>query len=347
MTTNEEALASYVDRQVQIKLAAARGGFDASSLTIRGIMGDFKDVLENLWDNTWASQTALTVSADAESVTHGWMGQPPPFRQWLGGLNLVGMNPFEITITNKDYEASTEVSLHDLRRDKTGGTILAKLGQLAQRAHQHVEELLVADVIVANATAYDSVALFAASHVIGGSGTLSNLLTVTDLPGLNVATAARPTREEAAVILTQAVAYFFRMKDDQGRKANQGAKKFLLLCPVGMAAGFQQAINSMLYVTGGSPTVNTARTPAGAPMEIAVVPEPLLDDEDTEVCYLFRTDAPGNRPLIYQTEVDPHVRVIGEDSEHAIKNNAIVFTARATRGVAPGEWRQALKLTLS
>ena len=324
-------------RPRDVKLAAARGGFDTSLLTTRGIMGVFKDALENAWDQSWASRIGLLIPADAESITHRWLGQTPGVREWVGGLLLQGMDVNSLTIVNHDYETSLEVSLHDLRRDKTA-QLTMRIAELASRFVNHWEELLIAS-LVANPTCYDGQSFFSTSHSSGDSGTLSNLLTNATLPALDVATAARPTREEASAIMVQAAVKFFSYKDDKGKKANQGARQFLILTNPEIAAPFKQASVADRFVTGGTPNQKNLG------WEFEVVPEPLITS--TDVAYVFRTDAPASRPYILQTEVDPEIKVIGPDSEHAIKNNAVVFSGRATRGIGPGEWRQALKLTLS
>ncbi len=318
-------------------LAAARGGPDNSLLTERGIMGIFFDALESTFDETWASRVGIMIPADAESITHRWIGQTPGLRQWVGGLLAKGANVQGITITNADYEATLEISTHDKRRDKTGG-ILRRIGELAMRANNHWEELMVTS-LEANPTCYDGQSYFSPSHASGDSGTQDNVMTSADLPGLDVTTPTRPTREEAAVIMTQAAAQFYNYKDDKGKKTNQGARNFLILCPPNMSVGFEQAIRQQLEVTGGSPRAQSLR------WSFEVAPEALLSS--TTVMYFFRTDGLSSKPYILQTEVDPHLIVIGPDSEHAKKNNSELYSLRTTRNVGPGEWRHALQCTLS
>ena len=113
----------------------------------------------------------------------------------------------------------------------------------------------------------------------------------------------------------------------------------MLLCPPTMMPGFLQAVKHMFGVTGGT------RLTEGFDWMWDIVPEPRL--ASSTVAYLFRTDAPSSKPVILQSEVDPYVDVIAEGSEHAKKNNSHLYTVKATRYVGPGEFRQALKLTLS
>ena len=319
------------------KLAFARGGFDNSALTERGIRGIFYDALENAFDLTWASAVGIMIPSDTLVEKHRWLGQTPGMREWVGGLLARGMLDFEIQIENKDFEATVEVSTHDLELDKTGHIVL-RIQEPAARPNSHWEELLVS-LIESNPTAYDGHSFFSATHSSGDSGTLSNLLTAGDLPALNVTTAARPTREEAADILVQAAAHMFSYKDDKGKKANQGARSFLVVVPPNMAPGFEQAISLSLYATGGSNRLG------GLGWQFDVVAEPELSS--ATVAYFHRVDAAASRPYILQSLKEPTLDIIGMDSEHRKKNNSVIYSAKASRNVGPGEWRQALHLTLS
>jgi phage major head subunit gpT-like protein len=320
------------------RLAAARGGYDNSALTERGILGIFFDSLEASFDRMWASRVGLLIPADAESQTHRWIGQTPKMREWLGGLLAKGLNDTGITIVNRDFEASMEISAHDHRRDKTGG-IQRRVGELAAQANDHWCQLLIDVCLEGAPTAYDGLSLFHSAHTFGDMTAFDNDLEVGTIPALQVATAARPTREEASDILIQSTAHFFTAQDDKGSVANQGARQFLLLCPPAMGPGFLQAVRHDLGVTGGT------QLTSGLGWTWEVVMEPRL--ASSTVAYLMRTDAPSSRPFILQSEVEPYVDVIAEGSEHAKKNNSHLYTVKATRYVGPGEFRQVLKLTLS
>lgn len=321
----------------RLALANARGGPDNSGITERGIRGLFYDALETSAQNIWARQVGLYLPSDTLVEKHRWLGQVPEPRKHFGGLNATGLTNFSLDVTNEDFEATVEFSLHDWRRDKVGN-ITRRFSELARSFEEHWNSLSVTQLESGN-LAYDGVALFSASHSIGSSGTLSNLLTSSDLASLNVTTAAAPTKAECGRVLADLAAYFYRYKDDQGRPANQGAKRFMLLCHPAVAPGFIQAVRDEYYVQGGTnETRNLGQT-------FDIVPEPRL--ASTTVVYMFRTDGPSSKPLILQEEKAPSIQVVGPDSEHAIKNNSVLAVAKACRAVAPGEWRMAIKATLS
>lgn len=328
----ERFVAKHIDR-----LASARAGFDNSALTERGIRGLFYDALETTADVTWAVRVGLFVPSDTETEKHRWLGATPGFREWVGGLLANGIANLGIEITNRDYEDTISISVHDRRRDKTGH-ILRRIGEMAMRANNLWEELIVA-LLEANPTCYDQQALFSAAHASGDSGTLKNLLTASEIPALNVTTAARPTKAECAIILQQLASHFFTFKDDKGKKANQGARNFLGVVPPNMYGPMQAAVADALYPQGGTNELSNLG------WNFSVVPEPELSSET--VLYLFRTDAPSSAAFILQEEVAPHIDVIAEGSEHTKKTNEELYIAKTTRGVGPGEWRHVLKATLS
>lgn len=321
-------------------MGSARGGFDNSALGERGVLGIFFDALEGAFERSWSSRVGVRIDADSEVMTHRFLGHVPAFREWIGGIQVKGLNDYEILVRMKDFEAAVGISLHDLRRDKTGH-LTRRLGELAEGANiNHWEELLVA-LISANPTAYDGVAFFSAAHVHGESGTLKNLLTSTEVAQLDVATATNPTKDEAIAILGGLVGYASKMKDDQGRFYNKSAREWLLLVPTNLYAAFAAAARQMQVATGGPNPLNALED------KFTVVKEPGLDAQSTSVIYLFRIDGLGARPFILQEEVAPHLDILDENSDYAKLNNKALYIAKATRNVAPGEFKHAFKATLS
>lgn len=315
----------------------ARGGPDHSALTTRGIRGIFYDALELAMSQQWASRIGLYVASDTATENHKWLGSVPEPREHFGGLLRQPMNDYGLAVTNADYELTMPISLHDYRRDKTGH-IARKIAELATAWADHWNKLAVS-VFEDNDTAYDSTALFATTHSIGSSGTIDNALVAGTLAQLNISDADNPTKAEAAAILAGLAATMWTYKDDQGRPCNQGAKSFVCVVHPNVFPGFQSAIADELYVQGGS---NELR---GLGLSFDLVVEPRLASDT--VGYFARTDGTGSKPLILQSELEPTLQTVGPDSEHAIKNSEILYVSKACRAVAPGEFRQVIKFTMS
>ena len=318
--------------------AEARGGPDNSGITERGIRGIFYDTLELAARDMWSVRLGLPVASDTKTEKHRWLGSVPEPRRHFGGLNLQPLRNYSLDITNEDFEVSLPISLHDWERDKISH-LSRKVAELSVSWADHWN-VLSTEVLENNDTAYDGVALFAGTHSIGDSGTMDNDLAAGDVPALNVADASRATKAEASAILTGLSAYMFGYKDDYGRPANVMAKNFLLVCTPTQYPGFRQAIADELYVQGGSNEL------ARLGLNFDVVAEPRLTGGDS-VVYLARTDGISQKPFIHQREKEPDLQFCGPDSEHAIKNNEVVYVSKARRAAAPGEFRHIVKATLS
>lgn len=321
----------------KLATAYARSGPDHSTLTARGVRGIFYDALELAMAQQWASRIGLYLASDTLTENHRWLGAVPEPRKHFGGLNAQPVTAQSLAVTNEDFELTVPFSLHDMRRDKTGH-IARKISELAVAWADHWNKLAV-EVFEDNDTAYDGTALFSSSHSVGSSGTIDNDLASGDLGQLNISDADNPTKAEAAAILSALAAHMWTFNDDAGRPCNQGAKNFLAIIHPNVFPGFQAAVADELYVQGGS---NELR---GLGLSFDIVVEPRLASDT--VGYFARTDGPGSKPLILQSELEPTLQYVGPDSEHAIKNNQVLYVSKACRAVAPGEFRQVLKFTMS
>lgn len=317
--------------------ATARGGPDNSAITERGIRGIFYDALELAAQSTWAMQVGLYMPSNTRTEKHRWLGQVPEPREHFGGLNASPVNDFSLDVTNVDYEITLPFSMHDQMWDQVGH-IARRTGELSTAWADHWNRLAI-EVMEGNDTAYDGVAMFSGSHSIGDSGTLDNDLALGDVAALNVSDASRPTKAEAAAILSDLAAFMYSYTDDKGRPANQAMKSVLLLCSPRALPGFRNAIADKLYITGGSNEL------ANLQQSFMAVADPRLASDS--VIYLFRTDGISSKPLILQEAKAPTLQVVGPQSEHAIKNNEVLFVSKACRAVAPGEFRQVIKATMS
>ena len=328
-----------LDVSIVERLAAStgRGGPDNSDLTERGIRGLFLENLELGAVKNWALQAGLLFESDAVTEKHRWLGQVPEPRKHFGGLNLNKLRNLGVDITNEAYETSIWWAKRDWKLDKTS-CLARRVPQLATAYLDHWNKLLV-DLMVANAAAYDGVALFATAHSIGDSGTMDNALVAGTLPALNVTTAARPTRDESIDILSGMASHFFTFKDDQGRPANQAAGEFLMVCPPAMAPGMIAATRDLMSNSGSTNPLSNLGWKFG------VAPEARLTN--TAVCYLIRVDDKSAPAFILQEEDTPSVEILGEGSEHWIKNNEAIATAKASRAVGAGDFKKIIRGTLS
>jgi len=321
----------------QLAAANARGGPDNSALTERGIRGQFYEQLEIKSKNTWAIAAGLFFMSDAVTEKHRWLGQVPEPRRHYGGLNLNKLRDLGVDITNEDFETSIQFNKRDWRLDKTGH-MSRRLPQLALAYSDHWNKLCV-EIVENNPLAYDGVAFFSTAHSIGDSGTMDNALVAGTLDALNVTVPAVPTADECVRILSGMAAHFLSFADDQGRPANASAHEFVMVCPPKMAPGMVAAAKGALRNSGSSnPNLDLE-------WNFTIVPEQRLSAAAD--CFMFRVDDKSSPAFILQEEDTPTVEILGEGSQEWIYNNRAVATAKATRAAGPGDFKKAIKATLS
>src|SRR3990172_9481985 len=113
----------------------------AERLSSRAIIGEFYKTLEQDIGASWIGGLSMYFASDQNSEEYPWLGMTPMMREWIGGRNAKGFRENGITIKNKHYEATLEVLLKDLRRDKTG-QVMVRIREMAQRANAHWASLI-------------------------------------------------------------------------------------------------------------------------------------------------------------------------------------------------------------
>lgn len=312
-----------------------------AELGSRAIRGMFYEALEANKPVSWVEAVSNLFNSDQESETYKWLTQSPVMREWIGGRLAKAFKSNGITIENKKFEASVEFLKKDIRRDKTG-QIMIRLRDLVARSETHWASLL--STLLLNGTsglAYDGKAFFAADHVEGNSGTLTNLLTNSDYSSLNVATATKPTAVELASALMDVIVHFYLMKDDQGEPRNEDALRFQVQCPVTMQAAMQTAVSKEL-LNAGSGTIQNPLT--GTKFTIDVIPNARLTWTDKFA--VLRADAQA-KPFIRQAETEVDLKMKAEGSDFEYDHDAWQFGIDANRNVGYGMYWQAVLATLS
>jgi len=315
----------------------------ASGLGSRSIIGKFFAALEQYMGSTWIEALSMLFDSDQESETYKWLGQVPAMREWLGGRHAKAFRENGITIANKTFEATLNILLDDIRRDKTG-QIDIRIAELAQRAGSHYATLL--STLIANGTGstsglcYDGQYFFDSDHSEGDSGTQVNLLTSSQVTELDVTTATAPTAAEAVSAILGVVAYMLNYKDDQGEPMNSEAKNFLVMTSPALWKRLVPAVINPVVNSGDTNAIVSLRQDG---FDIKLAANPRLTY--TTQFVTFRTDAPA-KPLIRQEEVPLEVKAKGEDSEYAFDNRAIQVGVSAIRNVGYGLWQYASHATL-
>lgn len=309
----------------------------ASSLGSRAIIGEFYATLEQDLGGMWIGPTSNLFSSNQESETYKWIGQAPAMREWIGGRQARALRDAGVTITNKTFEATLEVLLDEIRRDKTG-QVMVRVRELAQRTNAHWAKLLTDLIIAGESTAcYDGQYFFDTDHQEQDSATQSNDITS------DITTTTAPTAGEFETAILKSMEAIIGFVDDTNEPMNETAKSFLVMVPVPFMSAAAAAIGSEIIVDSSTSRTNrilTLGSLGGFTVELAVNARLTW----TTKFATFRTDA-ETKALIRQEEEAVTVDALAEGSEEEFKNKRHLYGVKAIRNVGYGYWQRACLTT--
>ncbi len=302
----------------------------------RAIIGEYYARLEQDLGNTWQAAVSNYFTSSQESETYKWLGQVPGMREWIGGRQAKGLRVDGVTIKNVLYEATLEIDIDDLRRDKTG-QILVRIGELAQRTNAHWAKLLSALINGGPSTVcYDGQFFFDTDHVTGDSGSQSNDVS------FDAATASAPTAGEFESAILSSVEAMYGFLDDQGEPINENARKFLVMVKPSHLKAAAAALNNPIIIDGSTSRTNTLTTLGGWQFELAVNARMSISNAFAT----FRTDG-DVQSLIRQEEEGVKVAAIAEGSELEFKERKHHYGVSAIRNVGYGLWQRSVLTTFT
>lgn len=315
----------------------------AATLGSRAIIGEFYKTLEQDLGNSWIPGLSNYFTSDQDSETYKWLGMVPQMREWIGGRNAKGFRDNGITIENKHFEATLEVLVRELRRDKTG-QVLVRVRELAQRANAHWAKLLSTLILNGNASVcYDGQYFFDTDHAEGDSGTQSNSISVdiSALPGAVHGSTTAPSVEETQGSIMSAIQAIYGFKDDQGEPLNENARNFLVMVPPSL---WQPAMSAIYTPIAGALQSSLDQIRMGGLTIIPVVNARL--STWTANFAVFRTDSEV-KPFIRQEEEPIQMKAIAEGSELEFKEDKHHYGLDSWRNVGYGIWQNACLVTMT
>ncbi|MBS1771167.1 MAG: Mu-like prophage major head subunit gpT family protein [Acidobacteria bacterium] len=285
----------------------------------------------------WVASISNEIESDQESEQYVWLGTAPSMRPWTGGRQPDTLRENDYRVYNKDFEATLEIKIDWLRRDKTG-QIQLRINQLVESANLHDAELLSALILVAGSTVcYDGQYFFDTDHQEGDSPSQANMTTHTSSIGSTGVTAA-----EFGDALITAIQNMLLLKDDRGRPMNQSAKRFLLMVPVALMKAAYTALGADIILSGGQSQTNIVKAVGSyGGFIFDVVTNARLTWTDKFV--LFRQDAAA-KPFVKQIEVPLQVSALAEGSEEEFKNKRHLYGVNRTMNFGLGMWQGAYQM---
>ena len=301
-------------------------------LTSRAVIAEIYNRL-TLGDSSWVNRYAMKVDSRQQTENYAWLGMVPQMREWVGGRLAKGLRESTFSITNKDYEATLEVLVKELRRD-AGGQLRIRIAELARRVLSHPAALMSTKIIAGESSAcYDGQFFFDTDHSEGDSGTQDN-----DRTGA-AATGTTPTVQEMRDAIMTCLQAILGFKDDQGEPMNENARAFEIMVPTVYWGVAQSAVG--LGILGGGEVNILPNLPE---MNLTVVPNPRLTWTDKFA--VFRTDG-DTKPFILQEEVPVAVSAIAEGSELEFKEKKHWYGVEWGGAVDYGFWQHACLYTFT
>lgn len=310
----------------------------AQGLSSRAIIGRFYETLNANTGAAWVDPISMLFESNMESETYKWLGMSPAMREWIGGRQAKGFRENGITIINKNFEATLEVLVDELRRDKTG-QIMRRVDELAIRTNSHWASLLSTLIMAGDGTTaglcYDGQSFFDTDHSEGDSGTQDNDLTA------NISAPTAPTADDMEEAILSMITAILGFKDDRGEPMNEDAMSFVVMTPTNMMAAALAAVR-LPVITDGS-AARTAVLP-NTDFKIKPVTNPRLTDADTFYC--FRADGRA-KPFIRQEEQGVQIAAIAEGSELEFTEKKHHYGVSAIRNVGYGYWQHACQMVFT
>ncbi len=311
----------------------------ASSLSSRAIIGEFYNTLEATKASSYIEKIAMQFDSDQASETYAWLGMAPAMREWVGGRQPKAFRENGLTIVNKRFEATVDVLLDDIRRDKTK-QIMTRIGELADRAVAH-DGYLLSDLIAngASRTCYDGQFYFDTDHTEGENTTnQSNSITFDISDNGTGGTPTAPTARTVQYAILNGVAQILSFKDDRNEPMNEGASNFLVMA--------SPALMSPVLAATGNPVLDSGATNTITQMDgyrIQAVINPRLTWTDKFA--VFRTDGRA-KPFILQQEIPLSMTAKAEGSDYEHDYDAWQFGVKKLGNAGYGNWQHAVLQTL-
>jgi phage major head subunit gpT-like protein len=313
-------------------------------ITSRAVRGMLQQALTVNTGPAWIDAISNFFTSDQASEEYPWLSSTPAMREWVGGRNAKGFTENSLTIANKHYEATLEVLLKDLRRDKIDA-LRMRINELGRRAGTHWASLLSTLIINGEATAcYDGHYFFDETHEEGDSGAQSNSITVdiADYPVETAGSVTLPAVAEFQFAIANAVEAIVSFVDDQGEPMNEDASQFLVMVPHAYMNVALQAVATPVQVAETQSALQALKQA----FSISAMANPRLSTlAASHQFVVFRTDS-YLKSFIRQQETTISYKEKAEGSDYEFDNDAHQYGIDVWRNVGYGFWQNSCLVTM-
>jgi len=303
-------------------------------ISSRAVIGMFYRILSQITGQSWVNAISMYIPSDQDEEEYAWLGQSPQMQEWVGKRQAKGLREDGQTVKNKHFEATLDILVRHLRRDKTG-QVRIRIAELARRGLSHWAKLLSTLIIDGETgVCYDGQYFFDTDHLEDDSGTQDNDITtdISELPVEVAGTTTNPSPQEMAQAIIKSIVQMQGFVDDVGEPMNEDASNFLVMVPLPY---YQPAINGLAMPAHTGEGVQRPRN-----INIEVVSNARLSAW-TDKFVTFRTDG-DVKPFIRQEETGIVMKAKAENSEYEFDTDAHQYGIDSWREVAYGYWQHAV-----
>jgi phage major head subunit gpT-like protein len=297
----------------------------ASTLSSRAIKGEFFSALESHLASHWVSYLSFPVESNQGSQDNVWLAAAPLLREWVANRQSLGVREDSVTIVNRKFEATIEVLVDEIRRDKTGQVML-RTRDLATRS-TILWAQLITELVNQGETGigYAGETFFNTAHTRGRTGLdadpQSNLLEY------NVSSPTNPTGPEILEAITRGIMAILSFRDYEGEPINLDARHVDVFVPMSLASALRLGLVAPLCSGGYT---------------VRIIPNPWLTWTDRIA--VFRGDGTA-KPFIRQQEFVSFAAVAA-GSELEFNEEKHHYGVVTSRNAAYGLWEHACLVKL-
>jgi phage major head subunit gpT-like protein len=273
--------------------------------------------------------------SNADQETYAGFGFAPGVREMLGGRVNRSVPQYSYTLTNKEWESSVVVD-YKTRKFQKNNDVTNLLANMGRKARAYPLKLATA-VLEANtaAAAYDSLAIFHASHLDPGAPY------ATAQTNLDAATAwtadGAPTDIEMAAAIRRCMALLIGFKDGDGDPFWPGGEFQCVVMVPPQLYEICKRVETVEQLTG--PVGNDLRgrfTTFCNPYMTWVVADSTF--------YVINASAMNERPMVYQVAEDVSLSDdMGGDNDFNTKD--VAFGTYGLYNLGYGNWRSIVRFT--
>jgi len=281
-----------------------------SADTLAAIRTDFQAIFLEAYAAYAAGwqDVATEFPTTAEFLDLSWLGAPPIVKEWVDEKSIEGLSRYRYLITNKEWEATLGVKRAAIETDSLG-IYKPRIQELGMEAKLHPDEI-VSLLLTGGAAnlAYDGLAFFADTRVVGASGNIDNLLTGTGV-----------TQAQFAADFVAARAALLSFLNDRGKPANR-VLDLIAVVPGTLQYVAEQTFNAAMILA----TDNVLKGAA----KIRV--DPFMAAVDPNDWYLLNVFGPI-KPLAVSMRKRPAMYALDQmTSDHVFKKGEFLYSAEAS-----------------